>query len=135
MGSVLDFIECPNCKSPDCSLDYYYKTGEEYTLCGDCGYTKQIHIVNREKNLTELTDDDWRMDEVSNPWGCYRIKEIGMVATSVGVLTSEEEYNLMYEKVLEHIDSVDEFSLSRFVDGKIEKKIVVSSTKIVNEII
>jgi hypothetical protein len=135
MGSVIDTIECPNCKKEDCYVDFYYKTGEEYTFCSDCGYSKQIHIINREKNLNELTDDDWRMDEVANPWGCFRIKEIGMVGWNTGVLTSEEEYNQMYDKVLEHLDSIDEFSLSRLVDGKIEKKMVVSSAKIVNEII
>lgn len=135
MGSVIDAIECPNCKSPDCYLDFYYKTNEEYTFCPDCGYSKQIHIINREKKLSELTDRDWRIDEVKNPWGCFRIKEIGMVAWSTGVLLNENEYNDMYERVMEHLDSIDEFSLSRFVDGKIEKKMVVSSAKIVNEII
>ena len=37
MGSVIDYIECPNCKAEAYS-DFYYKTGEEYINCNNCGY-------------------------------------------------------------------------------------------------
>lgn len=135
MGSVIDCIECPNCKSPDCHSDYYYKTGEEYTFCSDCGYAKQIHIINREKPLKELTRDDWRIDEVDKPWASYRIKEIGMVGSTVGTLVSEEDYNFVFDKVMENLESVDEFTISRYMDGKIVQVRVVESAKIINEMI
>jgi Zn ribbon nucleic-acid-binding protein len=135
MGSVIDYIECPNCKSEDCYLDFYYKTGEEYCHCSDCGYTRNVEIQNREKNLNELTENDWLVKEIKNPWGCYRIKEIGNVGWVCGTLQNEGEYNEVYDNVLKHIDSVDEFSLSRLIDGKIEKRMVVSSGKLANEII
>jgi len=135
MGSVIDYIECPNCKSPDCYDDFYYKTGEEYVHCSDCGYTKSVTIKNRDKKLAELTEEDWELNEVQNPWGCYRIKEIGNVGFTCGTLLTEKEYDEIFDKVQEHLDSVDEFSLSRFTDGKIVKTMVVSSAKIVNEII
>lgn len=135
MGSVIDFIDCPNCKSPDCHVDFYYKTNEEYIFCSECGYSKQVHIINREKNFSELTNDDWRVDEVNNPWGSYKIKEIGMVGWTVGTLINEGEYDLLFQKVNENLDSIDEFTISRFIDGKIVRTMVVSTTKIVNEII
>ena len=46
----------------------------------------------------------------------------------------KKEYDEIYKNVNLHLDSVDEFSLSRFIDGKIVKVMVVSSAKIVNEI-
>lgn len=135
MGSVIDCIDCPNCQSPDCHTDFYYKTGEEYIFCSDCGYSKQVHIVNREKLLKDLTDEDWRIDVVDKPWGSYKIKEIGMVGWAVGTLVNEEDYDFILCKVIENLESIDEFSISRFVDGKIVRTMVVSTTKIVNEII
>ena len=84
--------------------------------------------------MVELTEDDWEVNSVENPWGCYRIKEIGNVGWTCGTLLSEKEYNEIFDKVQEHLDSVDEFSLSRYVDGKVIKTMVVSSAKIVNEI-
>ena len=57
MGSVLDFIECPNCKH-EASDDFYYKTGEEYVNCGNCGYHRSATIVNRDKKLSELTEEE-----------------------------------------------------------------------------
>jgi hypothetical protein len=134
MGSVIDYIECPNYKSPDCYDDFYYKTGEEYVHCSDCGYSKSVTIKNRDKKLSELTEDDWEINEVKNPWGCYRIKEIGNVGWVAGALLTEKEYNEVFDNVQEHLDSVDEFSLSRFVEGKVVRTMVVSSAKIVNEI-
>lgn len=134
MGSVIDYIDCPNCKSPDCYDDFYYKTGEEYIHCSDCGYTKSLTIKNREKKLSELTEDDFEINEVENPWGCYRIKEIGNVGFTCGTLLTEKEYNEVFDNVQKHLDFVDEFSLSRFIDGKIVRTMVVSTAKIVNEI-
>ena len=54
MGSVLDFIECPNCKH-EASDDFYYKTGEEYIFCQNCGYHRSATIINRDKALNELS--------------------------------------------------------------------------------
>lgn len=134
MGSVIDVMDCPNCNQPDCHSDFYYKTGEEYIFCSDCGYSRSVTIKNREKSLKDLTDDDWAMEELKNPWGVFKIKEIGMVGWTVGAIASEKEFSDISNNVMEHLESVDEFSLSRFVNGKIERKMIVSSAKIVNEI-
>jgi hypothetical protein len=44
MASVSSNIECPKCKSKDCLLDIYYKIGEEYLDCPDCGYSEKIKV-------------------------------------------------------------------------------------------
>ena len=56
MGSVIDYIECPRCGQPNCFNDYYYKTGEEFTNCPDCGYYVSIVIKDssKEKKISEL---------------------------------------------------------------------------------
>jgi len=53
MGSVIDYIECPNCEQEAYS-DFYYKTGEEYVNCMNCGYHHSATIKNRDKKLNEL---------------------------------------------------------------------------------
>ncbi len=73
MGSVLDYIACPNCKT-EAFVDYYYKTGEEYINCANCGYHKSVTIINRDKRLDELVDSDWEVKELKNPYGAYRFK-------------------------------------------------------------
>jgi uncharacterized Zn finger protein len=59
MGSVIDYIECPNCKS-EMTCEFYYKTCEEYKSCTECGYFYSAEIKNRNKNLNELEEEDWR---------------------------------------------------------------------------
>ena len=117
MGSVIDYIECPNCKQEAYS-DFYYKTGEEYVNCQNCGYHHSATIINRDKLLNELTDEDWKVVELKNPYGAYRIKHYDSVAYECGSLESEEDFTQLLVQVRE-LNNIEYFSINRFVDGKI----------------
>jgi hypothetical protein len=126
MGSVIDYIEYPNCKSEGCYLDFYYRTGEEYCNCGSCGYHHSVTIKNRDKKLNELTEDDWEAVELKNPYGSYKIKYYGSVGWSCGSLESKKQFNEL-KKEIEQDDTVEYFHLSRFVDGEIKKEIIIDN--------
>jgi Zn ribbon nucleic-acid-binding protein len=125
MGSVLDFIECPNCKH-EASDDFYYKTGEEYVNCGNCGYHFSATIVNRDKKLSELTEEDWKVEELKNPYGAYRLKVYHSVATQCGSLENEEQYN-EFKLQLEGDVEIEFCSVSRFVDGEIKVEMLIDN--------
>ena len=125
MGSVLDFIECPNCKH-EASDDFYYKTGEEYVNCGNCGYHRSATIVNRDKKLSELTEDDWKVEELKNPYGAYRLKVYHSVATQCGSLENEEQYD-EFKLQLEGDVEIEFCSVSRFVDGEIKVEMIIDN--------
>jgi hypothetical protein len=125
MGSVLDFIECPNC-GQEASDDFYYKTGEEYIFCQNCGYHRSATIINRDKALNELTDDDWEIIESKNPYGAYRMKHYDSVGFQCGSLVNEDQY---YELrgFAQTNESVEFASVSMFVDGKIVEEVLVDN--------
>jgi len=125
MGSVLDYIECPNCKS-EAMCDFYYKTGEEYTNCGNCGYHRSATIVNRDKKLSELTEEDWKVEELKNPYGAYRLKVYHSVATQCGSLENEEQYNEL-KKTIEDDMEVEFCSVSKFINGEIVTEMIVDN--------
>jgi len=125
MGSVLDYIECPNCKS-EASSDFYYKTGEEYINCGNCGYHFSATIVNRDKKLSELTEDDWKVEELKNPYGAYRLKAYKSIATQCGSLENEEQYNELKKTIEVDVD-VEFCSVSRLIDGKIITEVIIDN--------
>lgn len=120
MGSVIDYIECPNCKSEAYS-DFYYKTGEEYIGCSSCGYHRSIFIKkeSRDKLLTELTEDDFQIDEVRNPYGSYLVQPKNSVARQWGTLATEEEAKHFIEQIKSNED-VDTAQISRFIGGEIK---------------
>jgi len=127
MASVLDFMECPNC-TQEASIDFYYKTGEEYIFCQNCGYHRSATIVNRDKTLNELNDSDWEIRENKNPFGAYRLSTRGNIGYQCGSLASEQEYNDLKANVL--VDpEIDYASVSRFIDGKILEEILINETK------
>ena len=125
MGSVLDFIECPNCKH-EASDDFYYKTGEEYVNCGNCGYHRSATIVNRDKKLSELTEEDWKVEELKNPYGAYRLKVYHSVATQCGSLEDEEQYNELKKTIKDDIE-IEFCSVSRFINGEIVDEMIVDN--------
>jgi len=125
MGSVLDYIECPNCKS-EASSDFYYRTGEEYINCGNCGYHFSATIVNRDKKLSELTEQDWKVEELKNPYGAYRLKSYHSIATQCGSLENEEQYNELKKTIEVNVD-VEFCSVSRLIDGKIVTEMVIDN--------
>ena len=125
MGSVIDYIECPNCKH-EASDDFYYKTGEEYVNCGNCGYHRSATIVNRDKKLSELTEEDWKVEELKNPYGAYRLKVYHSVATQCGSLENEEQYN-EFKLQLEGDVEIEFCSVSRFVDGEIKVEMIIDN--------
>lgn len=118
MGSVIDSIDCPNC-GQQAITDFYYKTSEEYTTCGNCGYYKSITLKDRNKQLSELVEDDYRVIEINNPFGSYRLKSKGSIATQMGSLISEEDYEIIKKQVMDEEDKIEHFSISRYIDGKI----------------
>ena len=125
MGSILDFIECPNCKH-EAADDFYYKTGEEYVNCGNCGYHRSATIVNRDKKLSELTEEDWKVEELKNPYGAYRLKVYHSVATQCGSLENEEQYK-EFKLQLEGDVEIEFCSVSRFVDGEIKVEMIIDN--------
>jgi Zn ribbon nucleic-acid-binding protein len=127
MGSVLDYIECLNCKS-EASYDLYYKTGEEYTNCGNCGYHYSATIKNRDKNLNELTDDDWKIIELKKPYGAYRIKSYDGVGYLCGSLSNKKEF-IELKTNCEKDMNIETLTVSRFVYGKIKFEIVIDKGK------
>jgi len=117
MGSVIDYIDCPNC-GQEAYDDFYYKTGEEYVNCSHCGYHHSSTIINRDKPLNELTDDDWKVVEIKNPYCAYRIKHYDSVGYECGSIENETEYNELKRYVSDN-PNVELFSVSKLVNGKI----------------
>jgi DNA-directed RNA polymerase subunit RPC12/RpoP len=117
MGSVIDYIDCPNC-GHEAYDDFYYKTGEEYINCQNCGYHRSATIINREKPLNELTEQDWEIIELKNPYGAYRLQMVGDIGAACGSVETEEAFEGVKKAVAE-MENVEYFSISRFVNGEI----------------
>lgn len=119
MGSVLDIMDCPNC-SNEAHSDYYYKTGEEYTLCQNCGYHKSITIKDRTKRLSEITEADIEVVEILNPVGAFRIKWKGSIAWEVGSIVDIEHLKHIENVIEEHKADIEEASYNKVEDGQIK---------------
>lgn len=118
MGSVISDIECPNCKR-EAFEDFYYKSGEEYIFCENCGYHKSVTIINRNKLLTDLKEDDWKFSEVKSPFAAFKIKSSESVSMTCGSLATEIEFEQLKESVKPNINTLEVFSISRMIGDDI----------------
>ena len=125
MGSVIDSIECPNCKL-EAHSDFYYKTGEEYISCLNCGYSYSATIINRDKKLSQLQEEDWCIREIKNPYGAFKLKTYQSIAYECGLLETEEEYKDLKSLIEEDLE-IEFCSVSRVVDGKPVIEILVDN--------
>ena len=125
MGSVIDYIECPNC-GQEAYSDFYYKTGEEYINCNNCGYHYSATIKNRDKRLDELTDDDWEIIEIKHPYASFRIKMYDSIGYQCGSFTNENELNELKQEISKH-DDVELFTISQLIDGEIVETTIIDN--------
>ena len=125
MGSVIDYIECPRC-GQEATSDFYYKTGEEYIHCSHCGYSYSATIINRNKRLDELTDQDWQIDELKEPYGSFKAKLTDEPGWYCGSVETEEAFEAVKEQIMK-LSSIEYFVLSQFVDGAIKETILVDN--------
>ena len=120
MGSVQDYIDCPRCGRDKCFRDFYYKTGEEYIQCPDCGYYMSVEIKEeaRSKKFNELVDGDWNIDELKKPYGAYRLRSKESKIHQGGSISSKKHFDRIIDN-LSNLNGMDEFTVSRFIRGKI----------------
>lgn len=123
MGSVIEAIQCPRCNE-EATMDFYYKTGEEYIFCDNCGYSRSIEIINRDKQLNELKEEDYKVEENKHPYGAFRLEVHGNVGMQLGTLNTEEDAK-EFEKCMHQDPEVRYAHISRFVDGIVEKTILI----------
>jgi Zn ribbon nucleic-acid-binding protein len=118
MGSVISDIECPNCKSENAFEDFYYKSGEEYVFCPDCGYHHQRTLKRDSENkvIQPLSYDEVTLDK---PFGSYRVKPKESIATQTGCLASQKEFEALKASFIGFEDTLEEATLSQFIEGKI----------------
>jgi len=126
MGSVIDYIECPNCKHEAYS-DFYYKTGEEYVNCQNCGYHYSATLKRDDDGefVTKDGTNNYALDnlileinELKEPYGSYRLKVYESHAVECGSFENEEQANEAKRNVME-MDIVEYFAISRFVNNEI----------------
>lgn len=127
MGSVLDIIDCPNC-GKEANTDYYYKTGEEYVFCTHCGYYRSSVIKEeaRNKYVNELTEDDFEVKELKNPYGSFRITTYEGAGHICGSLESKTQLDVLKTEC-ENDNEVQYLVVSRFVNNTIETEVVVDN--------
>lgn len=128
MGSVIDHIECPNCKREAFS-DFYYKTGEEYTYCQNCGYNKSASIINRDKKLSDLTEEDWEIKENLTPAGAFRVKEYNTSGEFCGSFNTLESMENMIADIKRNPEDVEFFAVNKFVNGEFTTEIIIDNRK------
>ena len=127
MGSVIDYIDCPNCGS-EAHSDYYYKSGEEYINCSHCGFYRYVELHPDVQDLSSIKDSDWKITECTDPYGAYRIKYIGAVGTMCGTLETEAVYDEICERIMNDAD-VEFASVSRLIDGSIVEEVLIDKSQ------
>jgi len=122
MGSVMDQGKCKLCGGVK-FVDFYYKSGEEYSFCHRCG-AYESYTLERDEEGHAIKDDDgkWKWNHTKKEgYGIYAIihKEsgVGQVGTFDHPITGEiiEEFNEIFAQP--DVDE-DRSYLAKWENGK-----------------
>jgi Zn ribbon nucleic-acid-binding protein len=131
MGSIIDYIACPNC-GQEAYNDYYYKTGEEYINCQKCGYhySATYKTDDKGKFVTKDGTENYTLDnlimevnEIKFPYGAYRYTVKDQIGTACGSAETEEGWEDIKKAICE-IEGVESLTLSRYINGEIKTEVI-----------
>lgn len=126
MGSVIDYIDCPDCGS-ECHNEFFYKTGEEDIFCTKCGYSRSFYITNWGEKETS-GDAEWTPDyklEEEHGCGAYRIRQKGAIAYECGAFVGPESVEEFLRLIEEKKDELVHAEYTLFQDGVLTSKTVI----------
>jgi len=108
MGSVIDYIECPHCKSENMYSEFYYKRNESMEFCDQCGYSTKISW-KRDDNANLITIDGTKNYDFNNlilkeevifePYGSIRIEFEDSNGYQCGTIENKEAYDLLIKSI------------------------------------
>jgi hypothetical protein len=81
------------------------------------------------EKLNELTEEDWRINECKNPFGSYFMKYKQNSGRCYGVLENKEDFEELDREIKQGIPDLEYVVLSRYKDGKIQKKELFNRNK------
>ena len=76
--------------------------------------------------MSELTEQDWEVTELKNPFGAYKLKVYHSPARQCGSLENEDQYNELKQSIQEDVE-IEFCSVSRFVDGEIITEVIIDN--------
>lgn len=135
MGSVTDTMNCPRCDHDECLVDFYYKTGEEYIHCSECGYVSEYSIKRGEDGKPVRNDESkgythdnlkFIRKTIEEPYGAYRVYTTKRWYKS-GTLSTHKEYLNFVSEIIsltEKEHDIKEVVVSKFVGDHIAKEVV-----------
>lgn len=123
MGSVVDYIQCPDC-GEEAHSEFWYKTGEETIMCLHCGYSRKFLITN----LEDRTNDDWTPKfELEENHGCgsYKVRQKGQLHYECGAFVNEEGPKEFIRLVRERENDIEHAEYTTFVNKTLSRVVLV----------
>lgn len=128
MGSVIDYISCPDCGT-EAYNEFNYKTGEEYISCNACGYFRRFYITNlEEQGKPQLEGLPWLPEfkiEETHGCGAYKLKPKGFIGYECGSFTQPESEWEFISLVEARKDEIEHAEYTTFVDGVLNKIVLI----------
>ncbi len=134
MGSVIDYVPCPQCGHM-MHRDYYYRTWEEYQFCQFCGKNSKRECIRNEKGefiLDEQGCAHYKSED--NPgYGCMYIAMKNRTGTLNCLLRPITEEDKAYFYDMLEKDAVDKEYCYLTQWNETEKKLEVLYGKLLED--
>lgn len=120
MSGVIEYINCPHCDN-EAWMDA--SRWSDHLFCNHCGYTRETFV----SNLDEVANGALPQVEVhcvDKPYGAYYVSYQDGTADA-GTLHDVGSASALLPEIDRYRDEIVEAYISRFVDGSIQKTVLV----------
>lgn len=128
METYVDIISCPVCGS-DAHNEVFLESGEEYIICGGCGYNRKFHIVNLADQQRDATSEFGWIPEykVEEFFGCgaYKLRGRGAVGYEHGSFTQPESEQELINLVEARRGELEHAEYSTYKDGQLNRVVLI----------
>ena len=73
-----------------------------------------------------MTQDDWKISELKNPYGAYKLKVYHSPGYQCGSFSNKEEYDYFYSEISKDVE-IEFCSVSKLIDGEIVTEVIIDN--------
>ncbi len=128
MESYVDIISCPVCGS-DAHNEIFLESGEDYILCGGCGYNRRFYITNLADQKKDADSEfgwvpQYTIDEFHG-CGAYKLRGKGMTGYEHGSFTQPESEQELINLVEARKDELEHAEYTMYKDGQLNRVVLI----------
>lgn len=125
MSGVIEYLACPHCGA---EATYDMGRWSEHIYCANCGYSREMFVVNLDEAGTEGWIPEPHIVENANPLGAYYVQYKEGHADAGSLVDETSEGHLM-DEIEKYREDIIYAHIKEYIDNEHKTRIIIDETQ------